>query len=354
MHCIYCYSKGGEKRQQMSWKTARAALDWIMQHTAERGRKAFSISFHGGGDPLMALGLLKRCVRYVEEQTARSGLRARIESGLNGIMGRGSADWICRHTHGATVSLDGLAAIQDCQRPLCSGRTSHARVAATLKRMDAHGFNYGIRCTVTAQGLERLPESIDAIAKNFAAATIQVEPVFLAGRALENHLEPVDPRRFVDRFRQAAQAAARHGKRLTYSGARFPHRTPAFCKAVSGGSLAVTSDGLVTACYEVTGTEDRRANQFIFGRLDEKTARFTLEEEKIRILQSMTVENKPFCRKCFCRFYCAGDCPAKLALLADAWDPSTSPRCTINQELTKDQIRAFLENGQAHRPFAPS
>jgi uncharacterized protein len=207
---------------------------------------------------------------------------------------------------------------------------------------------------VTDESLERLPESIEAMAKSFAGATIQVEPVFLAGRALENRLEPVDPRRFVDRFRQAAQAAAWHGKRLTYSGARFPHRTPAFCKAVSGHSFAVTSDGLVTACYEVTSADDHRAGQFVFGRFDEKKERFTLDKEKIRILQSMTVENKPFCRKCFCRFYCAGDCPAKLASLGDAWDPSNSPRCTINQELTKDQIRAWLENGQPVRPFGAS
>jgi uncharacterized protein len=350
MRCIYCYSNGGEKNQKMPWEIARTALDWIMQHTIERGRKQFAIRFHGGGDPIMAFKLLKRCVIYTQEKNQRLGLKARIESGLNGVMGHATVDWICRHTHGATLSLDGSAMIHNRQRPLCTRRPSYKMVAATLKKMDAHGFAYGLRLTVTADGVPRLAESIEDICKNFAVKTIQAEPVFLAGRALENRLEPVDPKAFVEGFRKAATVAAGNGRQLTYSGARFPHSTPGFCKAVSGGSLAVTSDGLVTACYEVNSADDRRAGLFIFGRFDEKKQRLILDEEKIGILQSLTAKNKPFCGKCFCRFYCAGDCPAKLALLGDARDPSSSPRCFINQELTKDQIRAWLQKDRPARP----
>lgn len=338
MRCIYCYSNGGENPKVMPWETAKATIDWIINHVALRGKNRFCVSFHGGGEVTTAWALMKRCVEYVHQQAISYKITARIEAGLNGVMDSPMVDWIVENLDGATISLDGLPEVQNLQRPLSNGRGSFDLVSATLRRLDIKGFNYGIRSTVTNESLERLVDSVGFICKNFGAKTIHVEPFFLAGRALGNNLSQVDPQRFVEEYRKALRLARTYNKKLTYSGARFNIITNIFCKA-AGDSFAITPDGFVTSCYEVSDPEDPRVSLFFYGRFVHQTGQFEFDHEKIQRLRSLTVENKSYCKNCFCKWHCAGDCPAKLELQGDAWDPSTSPRCYINQELTKDQIR---------------
>lgn len=347
MRCIYCYAHGGDNPRYMTWEQAKAAIDWIVTHGARQGKKRLFVSFHGGGEVTKALTLMKTCAAYARSRARMNGITAYMDAGLNGVMDRPVVDWVIRNLDGATVSLDGLPQIQDFQRPLADGSGSYAIVGAALRRMDEKRFNYSIRTTVTGNGIGTLAESVASIAANFNPKTIQVEPVFIAGRALSHHLTPVDPVQFVAAYRQAMQAARTNGKELRYSGARLDVTTTAFCKGACGNSFAVTPEGLVTACYEVMEGNDSRSAVFHFGQYDKNENAFVFDREKIDRLQTLTVANKPNCAKCFCKWHCAGDCPAKLALVKDAWDTSLNPRCYINRELTKDQIRDhFLGSGR--------
>jgi len=342
MRCIYCYGKGGDSGKVMTWKIAKAAIDWIVNHVAGQGRKNFYVNFHGGGEVTMAMGLMKKCVEYIRQQAKLKGLTVNIDAGLNGIMSAKNAEWISKNLNSATFSLDGLPEIQNTHRPLSNGRDSFEKVSQTLKYMDSQRFNYGIRATVTQNSLDKLAESVDFICKNFdPKGGIQVEPFFEAGRALANKLPPVDPQAFVRKYKEADIVAHSYGKRLKYSGARFETVTNIFCKA-AGNSFAVTPDSQITSCYEVTAMDDPRAPLFFYGRLDETDGKISFDQEKISKLLSLTVENKTYCSKCFCKWHCAGDCPAKLALAGNAWEPSDNPRCYINQELTKEQIKNAL------------
>lgn len=344
MRCIYCYSYGGDSPRSMPWPIAKTALDWIISHTLSKGRKRFYVSLHGGGEVTTAADLMKRCVRYAREKADDHRLNVRIEAGLNGVMGHGVCDWVAQNLDGATLSLDGMANIQNAQRPLANGKASFPIVANALRRLDRNEFNYSIRMTVTQERIDQITESVGYIAANFAAQEIQVEPVFLVGRAVDTNLTPVDADLFIDQFKQAKRIAASYKKQLKYSGARLQTQTNAFCKAVTGNSLCITTAGQVTACYEVTEPEDPRSALFFFGRYDVAAKRFIFDEDKVKGLRTLTVENKPYCRKCFCKWHCAGDCPAKLAALGDAWTPDEALRCRINRALTKDQIKDRLNS----------
>jgi uncharacterized protein len=340
MRCLYCYSSGGDAPRTMPWDTARRAIDWIVDHVSARGRTRFFLNFHGGGEVTTAGELLRRCVEYGRERARVRGLEIRVESGLNGVMSGAMLDWVIRNLDGATVSLDGLPDVHDLQRPLAAGGGSFERVSAALKEMDARGFRYAIRTTVTRLGLDRLADSVELMSGTFGARTIQVEPFFPVGRALEEGLQPVDPDAFVREYREARRRARAHGKELKYSGARLDTLSNVFCKA-SGQSFAVTPDGFATSCYEVADPGDPRSELFFFGRLDAQS-RFAFDAGRLSALRALVVENKPFCKNCFCKWHCAGDCPAKLALSGDPLDPSRSPRCHVNRELTRDQLEDRL------------
>jgi uncharacterized protein len=344
MRCIYCYSKGGERIKKMPWILAKAAMDFIINSCALQGRKSFYVSFHGGGEVTTAGSLMKRCVEYIYKNAGE--MKPLFSGGFNGVIKADMLDWIIDNFNDATVSLDGLPEIQNMQRPLADGKESFDLVANTLRRMDERKFRYGVRATVTNTGLKKLPESVEFICRNFRTRTIQTEPFFLVGRAADNNLKPVDPAEFVKQFRKARERAARYGVRLKYSGSRFPLLTNIFCRAC-GESFVVTADGNISSCYEVSEPDDPRAPLFFYGRYNFSDGRFIIDKNKLKRLQKMNVENKPFCAKCFCKWHCAGDCPAKLSLAGDAWDPSYNDRCYINQELTKDQIKDFLFREEA-------
>lgn len=343
MRCIYCYSSGGDAPKQMPWPIAKAAVDWIARHVKARQRDRLHISLHGGGEVTMANDLMRRCITYARRRMQALGLTARIEAGLNGVMKRSTTDWVIDHIDGATVSLDGGPEVQNAQRPLTGGGESFPIVAATLKQMDDRGFPYGIRMTVTQEHLHSLADSVAFMAANFKTQTIQVEPVFLVGRALQTGLAPVDAALFIDRFRAAKRIADTHGIELKYSGQRFHTCTNVFCRAATGDAFAVTPEGHVTSCYEVVDRDDPRADLFFFGQYHRETAQFSFEANKIETLRRLSVEHKAYCRDCFCKWHCAGDCPAKLAVLGDAWDPGQNPRCVINRELTKDRIKELID-----------
>lgn len=346
MRCIYCYAGAGDRSRQMSWPIARNAIRWMVQHTQRQHRRAFALSFHGGGEVTTARALLRRCVDEARERAQHAELRVSFQAGLNGIMDAATRTWVVDHLDGATVSLDGLPAVHNAQRPLRNGASSFPRVAETLRYFDARGFSYGLRLTVTAGSVASLAESVAFIAREFGARIIQVEPVFPAGRALQNGLGQVDAQTFVAQFQAATAIAHRYDKHLKYSGLRLDSLTQHFCSA-SDDALAVTPEGLLSACYEVQDQEDPRAELFLYGRIDGTSPDIVVDQDRLRRLRALSVEHKPYCQYCFCKWHCAGDCAAKLALgHPDPWDPSANPRCTINRALTLDQLRACLGNGR--------
>lgn len=342
MRCIYCYGNGGDTPKQMPWPIAKTAIDWIVRHARVKQKRRLYISLHGGGEVTVAADLMKRCVSYVRRHTHANGIKVQIEAGLNGVMDRDVTDWVIDNIDGATISLDGPPEVQNAQRPLVGGRNSYEVVETALRRMDARGFNYSIRMTVTHAHCHKMADSVVFIASKFRVKNIQVEPVCLVGRALEKGLAPVDGTLFVDQFRKAKEVTDGYGVELKYSGARFQTHTNVFCKTATGDAFAVTPEGYVTSCYEVSDPDDPRASLFFFGQYDPATGQFKFDPEKIEKLRSLSVENKSYCNNCFCKWHCAGDCPAKLASRGDAWNPEPNPRCYINRELTKDQIKELL------------
>lgn len=346
MRCIYCYAAAGDQPRLMPWPVARNAIAWMVQNTKRHNRNHLTINFHGGGEVTTARTLLRRCVTEARELARQTKLQVSFHAGLNGVMDQATRAWVIGNLDGATVSLDGVPAVQNTQRPLRNGAASFDRVAETLRFFDAKGFSYGIRLTVTADSVAQLADSVQFIAHQFGARTIQVEPVFPAGRALQNGLGEVDAQVFVAQFRIAAAIAKSYDKHLKYSGLRLDSLTQHFCSA-SDDALAVTPEGLISACYEVQDLEDPRASLFLYGRVDEASPHIVVDQDRLQRLRALSVDHKPYCQHCFCKWHCAGDCAAKLALDSNnPWDPSANPRCSINRALTLDQLRACIGNGR--------
>ena len=107
-------------------------------------------------------------------------------------------------------------------------------------------------------------------------------------------------------------------------------------------SFVVTSEGLVTSCYEVCEMSDPRASRYVYGAYSPEEKCFVFDEEKRRDLHRLTVDNMPECRNCFCKYHCSGDCAAKLLGTRPPEEHAGSERCRITRALTLRQIQKSL------------
>lgn len=348
LRCRYCYAKSAEQVQKirkMPWRLASGVIESIAANVRRRGRGPMRIAFHGGGDVMAAFPVMSRCVKLARELAASGGFKVHFSAGLAGILTPDQRAWVVANLNNVTISLDGPPALHDLQRPLANGSGSYEYVANTLTALDRSSFAYGLRCTVSEETVSDLPAAVDFICQRFAVRRIKVEPLSPQGLGASGHLRPPDAVDFVASFREAKIVAAEHGRELCYSGARLDVVSEHFCAASIDG-CAVTPEGWVTSCYEVLRPSGPMGEVFIYGRFEQASRAFELDEEKRAQLRSLSVRNKPRCADCFCKWHCAGDCPAKVSVTGTPLHPLMTDRCHINRELTKDQLLEALRWSQ--------
>ena len=343
LRCQYCYANGGRGRQTMPWDIVAGAIDVIFDNAAAADRQSVTVNFHGG-DVGAVWPLFVRTRDYLRDKQKSLGIRVVTSLGTNGVLDDAQRIWLTENIDSATLSADGPPAIHDSQRIMPDGSPSSGFVMKTMQHFDRVRFPYGIRSTITAGSVSRMDEIAQYLCTNSGAQRIQMEPMFPRGRAAGGNLGTPPAREFVDNFRKARRVASAFGRRLCYSGARLDILTNIFCKAC-GDSCVVTPSGDITSCYEVADAADPLAPVFFLGRYEPQTRAFAVHEDRRKRLFGLSVLDQPLCKDCFCKWHCAGDCPAKV-LAAHGIDAEALPdRCFINRELTKDQLVAALENG---------
>lgn len=349
LRCTYCYASAGDAPARfMSLDVAKRGIDFICANAVKKGAPQIDIAYHGGGEPTVNWRTMTKSLAYAREQAQPHGLAVKATSATNGVLSDEQIDWVIANLDGVSLSFDGSPEMHDKHRPLVSGKGSSDRVIHTLRRFDAAGFIYGLRVTVTADQIPALPASIDFICANFSPKAIQVEPAYQMGRW---HAAPsAETEGFIAAYRQAQACAARHGRQISYSAARLGVLTSHFC-GITQDTFALSPDGNVSACYEVFSEENAWAKVFFYGKPEGDGYKFDLA--RLAHLRGQAVQHREYCRGCFARWTCAGDCYHKSLTVHGSVEFEGSDRCHITRELTKDQIleRIAASGGTAwHEP----
>jgi uncharacterized protein len=339
MKCIYCYANGGETSVQIKTNFIETSINEIIKNALKLKRNKITVNYHGGGDIGIVWDLVEQTTEYINRLAKKNNIDVIINTGLNGILSDYQRKWIVENTDSATVSIDGFSEIQNSLRPLKNGSPSFDVVHRTLKYFDAHGFSYAIRTTVTSETIWHLEKIIAFFCNNYEARKIKVEPVFIQGRAFQNKLRNPSSEDFVRHFIKSKDKASTYNRELLYSGARFDILTDTFCLA-TGSSFCVTPEGYITSCYEVLEKRNPLSDIFFYGKIEGD--KIVISQKKLNNLAKLTVNENEKCAKCFARFHCAGDCPAKSILAKENMD-DLNFRCEINRELTKEQLLKSIE-----------
>ncbi|MGD9891319.1 MAG: radical SAM protein [Dehalococcoidia bacterium] len=336
LRCTYCYASAGDTPLTfMSLDTAKRGIDFVLGNAVRKGAPAIEIAYHGGGEPTLNWSVIKKSLVYAREQAALAGVEVLAATATNGVLRDVQIDWILANLDGLSLSFDGLPEVQDRHRPMVGGSGSSERVIHTLTRLDAAGFNYGMRVTVTADQMAALPDSIEFICSRFHPQRIQVEPAYQLGRWSTAPTAETDE--FIVAFREAQARARQHGHEIFYSAARLGALTNHFC-GVTQDSFCLSPDGNVSACYEVFSEENPLANAFFYGQSATSSRGYTFDLPVLNNLRRQAVQHRDFCQGCFAKWSCAGDCYHKALTVSETGEFEGSSRCHITRELTKDQI----------------
>ncbi|MCP4677026.1 MAG: SPASM domain-containing protein [Deltaproteobacteria bacterium] len=341
LRCVYCYADGGEGKNVLNFSVAKGAIDLLGDNCHKNDKRAMSISFHGGGEATLEMDLVKRCTEYARKVARCVNASVSFDIGTNGITTAADATWIGLNLHSATLSIDGDKTRHDLTRPMRNGESSYDRTIATAHIWDRLEFSYSVRATITDSTVMHMGQMVESLCFETSAKTIKMEPVFFQGRAVGTGIAPPQPEAFVREFISAEEIASYHGRKLTYSGLRTNVTTDRFCNAV-GRSFCVTPTGDVTSCYEVITPGDARSYLFYYGKWDPEKKRFQIDENRQDLQYKLTVDNYPECSKCFCKWHCAGDCPAKSEVNEGKRAPNKQ-RCQITRALTSRAIVSMLD-----------
>lgn len=340
LRCIYCYSSAGEQKLNMSWQTAQATIDFIVDNAKLNGCEESTLDFHGGGEPTFNWTVFKGVMEYFLQKARRNNLVPKINLATNGMLSNAKIEWIASHINSVQISLDGTQSIQDFQRPTKKGKGSFAVVYNTVKTFLAKGTQVVVHCTVTENSVSRIPEIVYFLVTTFPNITIHLEPAYECGRALQTGEKFPSPELFVRGFIEAEKIAESFGVEVSHSGStpRLLEFRQSFC-SVSLPNFIVTPSGLVSACHEVAEEKHPLADHFIYGYLDTREKTFCFNYNKIVGLRSYAVKIDPICQECFAQYYCVGDCLVKsLQDNGVRLSPLQSQRCKINKELTKHHV----------------
>jgi uncharacterized protein len=337
--CRYCGFVPREGRSGvMDLELARHAIDWYLGLVSEKGDRAAAIHFFGG-EPFYAPEVVEFCVHYARLKALGAGIALRFEVATNGVFGQGRAQWLADTFDDVILSLDGPAEIQNYHRPGRRGEETFESVVRTAAIVSDGGAALAFRACVTADTVDRMPETAAWLCEEFRPVAVCFEPV---QPVQGDHLFlPPEPWDFSRRFVEAARILESFAVEPVYATADIRVNRVSFCP-VGSDTLIVSPDGLLSACYLLP--EEWRASglDLAVGCIEDGTVH--VDGDRLAATRALNVWNKPACHACFCRWHCAGGCHVHNELPRRPGD--YGPRCVQTRVIALRNILYGMGEGE--------
>ena len=309
MRCAYCFASGGSfghERELMSYGTARAAIDFIAEASADR--KNIEIDFFGG-EPLLNFDVLKRAVEYAKNVGEKRGKTFRFTLTTNGsLLDAAAVEYINANMDNLVLSLDGRKEINDAVRLFPDGAGTYDRVVANIKAVtERREASWYVRGTYTANNMDFSNDVLHLADLGFDR--LSVEPVvtpFEPGLAFS----PEDAAALCDEYEKLAYAMyerSRKGRPLDFFHFNIDlDAGPCLARRIKGCGAgheyaAVTPGGDLYPCHQLVGVE-----RFLLGNVREGI----INQEVADLFKRSNLYKKDECARCWAKYFCGGGCAA--------------------------------------------
>lgn len=303
LNCFYCY--GGRKREShMHWEVAQRAIDLLFDQPDTDPPP--QIGFFGG-EPLLELPLMRRCVDYAEAKKAETGHSYRLAITTNGLgVDEAVAAYLKANEIEPTLSFDGVQEAQDACRRYRNRRSCFADTREAMRLLLRHFPNLAVCAVVNPKNVRHLAASIDFFLEE-GVRRLLLNPDFFA-QWEEGEL---------DHWRRGYEHMARRFEEA-FRGGRVLHVNVITAKIVThlkGGydpcdlcdfgqkEIAVAPSGNIYPCQRMVGedTEELGLMGDVFRGLNAKTCRELADVREVTSTECLECELRHRCRNwCSC------------------------------------------------------
>jgi uncharacterized protein len=327
--CNYCYVD--KTSESMSDDISRKAIDALFRSAIKHNFKAVQLRYAGGeaslqSERVIALHDYALSVARKHQITFYGSILS------NGVFLAGrTIDLFKERQIGVMISLDGVGAYHDCQRPFINGRGSFQFVNRTITRLLEKNLVPHISVTVSQRNLAGLPELITYILERDLPFSLN----YYRDNDCSTHIQDLQ---FTDEQMIAAMrsvfALIEHdlpyrnllGSLIDKANLKQPHQRAC---GVGHSYLVIDQKGGIAKCHadiKQTVTTIAADDPLLVIRNDS------------RGVQGYTVHEKESCRSCSWRNWCSGGCPL-LTYRVTGRNDIKSPYCNIYQALFPDVLR---------------
>ena len=307
--CRYCFADEGayhSKRESMSFETAKAAVDFLIENSGKR--RVLEMDFFGG-EPLMNYEVIKKTVAYAKEQGEKHGKKFLFTTTTNALLLNDEViEFFNAEMENVVLSLDGRPEVHDEIRKSINGKGTYALIIDKIKKFvqlrgDKH---YYVRGTFTAKNLDFAKDVLFIADQGFDS--ISMEPVVTEIEDLQikaEHLPAIE--------KEYENLCDEYLKRYAAGqGFNFFHFNvdleggPCLSKRVSACGagneyFSVVPNGDLYPCHQFAGEKD-----FYLGNVFEGIVHPEIREK----FKNSCLFTRKKCENCFAKFICSGGCSA--------------------------------------------
>ncbi len=264
--CSYCYYLETEDMYEgrLPPKMSDALLEtYIRQYIEASPGPVVSFTWHGGEPTLAGLDFYRKAVEF-QRRYLPPGWSCWNNLQTNGtLLDDEWCSFLAEENFDVGLSIDGTPRTHDTYRKDHGGRGTHERVAAAARRLQAHGIQPDLLCTVTSTSAEE-PVAIYRALRDLNTGWMQFIPIVRRdpdGRVTPDSVTPEGMATSMRSFRRVAQERHRASgdkqvaeMALVWSGGEA---NLCWMAPTSGRVLIVEQDGAVYSCDHFVSPEHR-------------------------------------------------------------------------------------------------
>lgn len=300
-HCIYCYSEKGRAADVISRESLARTLKFFIDPQRTRHRN-LTISYLGGGEPMLVWDTFKYALEYADELSHRYGFTLMNSVNTNGsILTDEILEYLLKYNVTVCITFEIFEKIQNQQR----GQWKVVR--DNLLRMCEAGVHVILSSIITPDSVEQIPDLLHEVLICYPQVkTIIFEPVVDISSQWFKKQKDINTfyKRYTELFFQAQPMAEERRVRLVNSVIRKMWIThERFCD----GEISLTPGGMISGCTSVSSPKEEMFNQYCYGDANRPEG-IILDTEKFEKLLQTNVYSYPKCENCFLKWHCCGGC----------------------------------------------
>lgn len=327
LDCPYCYVR--KSSETMNKEVGLRTVDTLFKIAKKQGVSNLKLKY-AGGEATLQMPLVQQLHDRAVALSQQSSIRLQEVLLTNGLkLSQRWIEWLADCNVKVMLSLDGVASVQDKQRPMKGGGKSFEPITQTIEQLLQEGIKPHISVTVTDESARRAAELVYWILQR--KLTFQLN--FYRQNSVNSDAEQwaIGEAAIVEGLQEVYKVVESNMPDYPLFGMLLDkvqaHAHTHTC-GVNQNYIVITHRGQLAQCQ----MHLQQPVQESFTDSD------LLAQLAAGPIQNLSVDEKEGCKSCPYRYRCAGGCPLETYQATGKWDVK-SPHCNIYRTLYPEVLR---------------